>query len=501
MHIIDIVQDQYERQGLNKSQIARNLSISRTTVRRYLEGAEAGYHRAGEAKRPLYDFIYPIVQQWLEEDKQVHRKQRRTRQKIYSDLQRIHGYEGGYTTVKQVVKDIKGTSGEVFVPRHHKPGEYLEFDYGEADIRVNGTIQRVYLNCFQLTYSNDIFVHVSLRCTQEEMFEAHRLAFLHFDGIPHKIRYDNLAQAVKKVLKGGGRQESESFRKFRSQFGFEACFCAVARGNEKGDVEGCVKFSRSNYFAPVPEIKSLDELDGFNAGLADWCKSLRKTRITFNTDYLVGQLYLEEKEVLHLLPRKIPEVGKETTAKVNHYSLICVDQVFYSVPTQYAHQRVDVLITAREVIIFLKTEEIARHKRSWTRGKQVFNPLHYLDLFKQKPAALWNSKPISQLPEPFTRFFTKACARGYDTARDCVKILELLTDYKDTDVAEALELAMAYDTFYPEGVKNLLNQLCSSQPMFQKLNTLSAPGLEKITVKKRDLTQYNRLIPTQEVQS
>jgi transposase len=495
MDIIDLCRDHYERQGRNKTQIASILNISRNTVHKYLEGAEAGYHRTKAISRTKYDTIYPIVDQWLNEDKIAPRKQRRSRRKIFNDLKAQYNYSGSYETVKLVVRAIQGINKEVYIPREHKPGQCLEFDFGEAKVRVNGVEHRIYMHCFQLPYSNDIFMYTSLRCTQEEMFESHRRAFIHFEGIPDTIRYDNLAQAVKKVLKGRRREESENFKKFRSQFGFNSYFCAVARGQEKGDVEGCVRYARSNYLSPVPELQSLHELESLNSDIAQWCKSLRTTRITFNTQLTVGHFYNEEKEKLQLLPRKIPEVGKSTTAKANHYSLICVDQVYYSVPTQYAHHRVDVLMCAREIIIYYKENEIARHTRSWERGKQVFDPLHYLALFKEKPGALWTSKPIAQLPHAFTVFFTRAGARGYDTARDCVKILELLRTYKDTEIAEALELAMAYDTYYPEGVKNILNQLQTAQPMFNTLATLSSPSLEAIKVKKRDLSQYNRLIP------
>ena len=91
MDIIDRCRDQYERQGLNKSQIASVMNISRGTVRKYLNGAEEGYHRKNDIPRPLYNSIFPIIEKWLEEDKSAPRKQRRTRKKIHEELSAYSG--------------------------------------------------------------------------------------------------------------------------------------------------------------------------------------------------------------------------------------------------------------------------------------------------------------------------------------------------------------------------------------------------------------------------
>jgi len=496
MEIIDKVKYMYERQSMTMDQIADTLNYSRQTISKYLNGAPQGYSCSNkERSKPVTEQIRPIIKSWLEDNKTAPRKQRRTGCKIFADLQRDYNFKGSYSTVTNLIREISEIKKEVFVPREHRPGEYCEFDFGEVYVKLKGVPVKLQLHAFQLPYSNDIFGYLSKQSIQEEMFESHKRSFVYFEGIAPTIRYDNLSQAVKKVLKGKRREETDSFLKFRDQFGFDAEFCYRARGCEKGDVEGCVGYIRRNCLSPMPEINSMDELEQLNKTLADWCLSLRQTRKVPGFSKTVGELYLLEKEKLMLLPSIMPEVGNYTTGKANHHSLVPVDNVFYSVPTKYAHNQMDVLVTAREVIFFFKEKEVARHIRTWEKGSHRFEVLHYLDLFKTKPYTIINSKPIAQLPPIFRQFFEKARVKGQGDITECLSILKLLRDHSIKDIAYALELAISYDTYYAEGVKNLLGQLTKTQPQFEKLTISNKESSTNITIPQVDLKRYNSLIP------
>jgi hypothetical protein len=49
---------------------------------------------------------------------------------------------------------------------------------------------------------------------------------------------DHLKGAVKKILRGYQREETDRLIAFRSHWGLQTEFCNPARGNEKGGVEG-----------------------------------------------------------------------------------------------------------------------------------------------------------------------------------------------------------------------------------------------------------------------
>jgi transposase len=52
------------------------------------------------------------------------------------------------------------------------------------------------------------------------------------------LRYDNLASAVRKILRGYRREETARFLAFRSHWRFAAEFCTPGDGHEKGGIEG-----------------------------------------------------------------------------------------------------------------------------------------------------------------------------------------------------------------------------------------------------------------------
>ena len=492
MQTIDTIKTLY-RTGMSIREIHRKTGFSRNTITKYLNGASPGYRRTDKAISPKKLAIRPIIEQWLLEDESVPRKQRRTRTKIFKDLVDQHDFDGSYATVKEVVREIIGTKKEVFVPRHYNPGVYGEFDFGELYIDIGGTRTKVYLHAFQLPYSNDRFGYLSLRQTQEEMFESHKRAFDYYDGVPTIMRYDNLKQAVNRILKGSFREENSQFIRFREQFGYEAEFCEVGKGNQKGDVEGCVGYIRRNFFSPVIQLNRASELEKLNQRLADWCIGLRATMTVPGTSETVETMFKAEKEHLNLIPHRCNDVGKWGVVKSNHQSLVSVDHNFYSVPVRYAHQQLDILITAREVIIYAKEKEIARHKRCFEKEKAFYEPLHYIPIFKKKPYALLNGKPLQGLPPAFGRFFATAYHKGYGTLKQCVDVIGFLQDYSQSDVAAAIELAMAYESYHSDSVKNLLTQFKTDQPAIQKLSHFKRADCETVSIPSVNLYRYNAL--------
>jgi len=67
------------------------------------------------------------------------------------------------------------------------------------------------------------------RVTQQAFLEAHELRFRYFSGVFHVLRYDNLTSAVRKILRGYRREETERFMAFRSHWKFQADFAHRGR--------------------------------------------------------------------------------------------------------------------------------------------------------------------------------------------------------------------------------------------------------------------------------
>ena len=69
---------------------------------------------------------------------------------------------------------------------------------------------------------------------------------------------------------------THGFLQLKSHYLFAHHFCRIRRGNEKGVVEGLVKFTRLNFFVPVPQVRDFDELNAF---LRQRCEEDRQRRL------------------------------------------------------------------------------------------------------------------------------------------------------------------------------------------------------------------------------
>ena len=101
--------------------------------------------------------------------------------------------------VGEVVREWRTTTVEVFLPLSHRPGE-AQFDFGEAEVVLQGSPTKVAYCVMSLPYSDAFFVQVFPRnCT--ETFQAGReRAFEFFGGVPRRISYDNSRIAVAKFV-------------------------------------------------------------------------------------------------------------------------------------------------------------------------------------------------------------------------------------------------------------------------------------------------------------
>jgi transposase len=98
-----------------------------------------------------------VIDAILSEDKQRPRKQRHTAKRIFERLKAEHAYRGGYTIVKDYVRQFRISSQEMFVPLSHAPGE-AQADFGEGVVVITGVEQTAHFMVFDLPHSDDCFV-------------------------------------------------------------------------------------------------------------------------------------------------------------------------------------------------------------------------------------------------------------------------------------------------------------------------------------------------------
>jgi transposase len=455
----EIIRREHLIKGKSIRQIARELNHSRKTIRKALmDPGIPVYTRKEPVVKPVMGPYLSIIKQWLEEDRRRPVKQRHTAKRIHDRLKEEYGFPGGERTVRREVSILRQKVPDSHVPQTYQPGDGATFDFGEAQVIVDGQERTVHLACMRLDYSSKFFVFALPTERREGLFESHIDAFQYLDGVPERIRYDNMKQAVGKILKGKNRQEQSLWVAFRSHFLFEADYCAPGKGQEKGGVENLVGYVRRNFFVPMPEVADFAELNVYLSGCCE-----RDARGRKRWGKTVHELWLEEKEKLRPLPQKMPEACVPVAAKVNRRQMVRFASNWYSVPPQYVGKTVTVKAFVFQVMIALAEKVIAVHARSYERDEEILDPHHYLPVLLRKPGAFERATPIIAWPLPPAydayRRRLKERHEGSRGIKEYIRVLMLLKDHPMDEVTTAVEKALSCGISSYDGVINLLDQM------------------------------------------
>jgi len=439
--------------GVSKRQITRETGIHFKTLQKILtHSSPPGYRRKKPIQKPKIGPYLDRISQIIESDKQQRRNQRHTAKRIWEILQ-AEGFRGGYTIVKDAVRELKALSKEVFVPLIHRPGE-AQVDFGEAAVNMAGQLRKVVFFVMSLLHSDGFFVMAFDRECTETFWEGHVRAFDFFGFVPNTTRYDNARVQVAGIIGSRRRKLTQGFQQLVSHYLFEPTFCLVRRANEKGVVEGSVKYARLNFFVPVPQVKDFTEL---NAYLLECCGSDLKRRLRGKK--LTKKELLEEDKVASLpLPGTRFDAYRKRSTFANSQSLIRFDNNDYSVPVDYAHQPVIIKANFEKVRLCHMNNLIAEHQRCWDKEQQIFNPLHYLRLIQRKPGSLDHSRPLAdlKLPECFDTLRRILESRQDDGIREYIRVLRLLENHSICDVSRAIDKALELGVYCRDAIAQFL---------------------------------------------
>ena len=466
-------------EGLSQREAARRFGIHRNTARKMLIfSVPPGYQRSKPPSRPKLDGFTAIIDQVLQADRSAPAKQRHAAKRIHDRLRAEHGFIGGYTIVKDHVREQRARTREVFVPLAHPPG-HAQVDFGEAVVVIGGEQRKVHLFCLDLPHSDACFVRACPAERTEAFLDGHNAAFAFFGGVPRSILYDNTKLAVARILGDGQRQRTRAFAGLQSHYLFLDRFGRPGKGNDKGKVEGLVGYARRNFLVPIPVVPSFAEL---NARLEQGCLHRLSDRLRGHSERIGERL---ERDLAALQPRPpVPfEARERRPGRASSLSLVRYEGNDYPVPSAYGHRTVLVRGYVEEVVISCGAEIIARHERSYAREDFIFDPLHYLALLEQKTGALDQAAPLQgwDLPEAFATLRHLLEARmGKAGKREYVQVLRLLETFRLEDVHGAIREALRLGALGYDAVKHLV--LCRIERRPPKLDLTLYPYLPRARV-------------------
>jgi transposase len=442
-------------QGASIRAISKKVGISRTTVRRYLrgEGSPGVYQMQNPRPQPTRDVIRAEVRELLETEQanKTPRKQRLTAARIHRLLV-AKGRGVGDSSVRKLVRevrlDLRDVLEHAYLPLEYEPGVDAQVDFfeGVADDRRLGRV-KVMILLVRACFSGACFAYAAPNQTREALFEGLMRAFEHFGGVFRKVWFDNLTPAVRKVLRGRERVLQRAFVAFQAHYGFEAEFCGPGKGNEKGGVEGCVKYSRHEILSPIPDIDGRDDVQVL---CGDWM-GRELSRTIRGRKQTIGEMWRLESPELMPLPADRFKSALARTAHVSPRAWIQVGTNFYSVPVEWVGRTLPLEVEAERVAVIGPDGERAEHRRLYGRFEMSLELDHYLPLLQRKHRGLDRAVPVRRFLEsqdPCWKALLGELRRRdgeVEGSKAFVEVLLLCREWGVDVVAEAVRKALGHE--------------------------------------------------------
>jgi transposase len=288
------------RHGKSIREIAREMGVSRNTVRRYLRDGEAERYKPRPPRPTKLDPFkgYVIARlgaaapEWIPASVLLMELCER-------------GYPGGYTMLKRFVASLRPRQAVEPVVRFETgPGEQMQVDW--AVIRRGSNRLSVFVAT--LGWSRATYVEFVTDERVETLIEAHENAFLAFGGTPREVLYDNMRTVVlERHGYGRGRHRFHpGFLDFARHCGFRPRLCAPYRAQTKGKVERFIRYLRHSFYVPLASRLAQEGLivdrETANLTVGRWLREVANVRVHGTTGEIPADRLAIERAQLQPVP-------------------------------------------------------------------------------------------------------------------------------------------------------------------------------------------------------
>ena len=457
-----------KEQGLSNRGVARKLGIDKKTVNKYWNEYKDNLKKLNETtdsaeiiriqekitSAPKYnsenrirrkvtpEFLNALEKILEDEEKKVKvlgtHKQALTKQQIY-ELLKKQGFSLSYSTVVLEMKRIKNSGKECFIRQDYDFGDRLEYDFGEVKLVINGITKKYYIAVLSSPAGNFRWCYLYDNCKKDVFLDSHVRFFEMIGGVWKEVVYDNMRNVVSKFIGKNEKELNEDLVKMSLYYGFDVNVTNAFSGNEKGYVEGSVKYLRNKIFAENYKFNSEE------AAIEYMESQLMKLNENSKIE--------EEKKKLKTTkpPLELAEIRKSF---VNKYSFVQIENNFYSVPEYLVGLSVTSKIYYNKILIYSNNELVCEHKKLDENKKISANIRHYLKTLTFKPGALKNSyvlKSNPKLKSIFDKYYTN----------NPKKFIDIISKNKEKSDVELEEILITHsnnlveNTRYNNNINNL----------------------------------------------
>ena len=288
------------RHGKSIREIAREIGVSRNTVRRYLRDDEAERYKPRRVRLTKLDPFKGYVIERL----RAAAPERIPASVLLMEL-RERGYAGGYTMLKVFVASLKPPeAAEPVIRFETAPGEQMQVDW--AVIRRGENRLSVFVAT--LGWSRATYVEFVTDERVETLIEAHESAFLAFGGTPREVLYDNMRTVVlERHGYGRGRHRFHpGFLDFARHCDFRPRLCAPYRAQTKGKVERFIRYLRHSFYVPLASRLAQEGLsvdrETANLAVRRWLREVANARVHGTTGEIPAERLATERTQLQPVP-------------------------------------------------------------------------------------------------------------------------------------------------------------------------------------------------------
>ncbi|MFZ4802359.1 MAG: IS21 family transposase [Chlorobium sp.] len=473
----------HDEKRLNCPQIAQKLGIDERTVQKWLNQNRYTPRQSSRKNSKLDPFKAYIVQ--LLETHPYSATQ------IFQRL-REENFDGGFTIVKEYVRKIRPRRVEPFLKLSFAPGECAQVDWGSyGSVNVGGTRRKLSFFVMVLCYSRMMYVEFTLLQTMEHFLGCHQNAFNRL-GVPSKIMIDNLKTGVLKRIMGQEPVLNPKYLDFANHYGFRIAPCAVRKGNEKGRVENGVGYVKKNFLAgfEIPDFGIV------NPSAICWLDTVCNVRIHGETGKKPVDMFAEEKNSLSQFPTLPYDIATISPVRACKQFRIALDANHYSVPAEYAGQKLSLKTYPDRLCIYHQEKLIARHVRSYERRKDIEDPDHPKELITQRKKGKDQKifMRFLQLSPKALEYYQIMEQRRVNPSHHIIKIVALSETYGTEPVARAIEDAFVLQAFSSDYIANILEQRKRTLPEPAALILTRRQDLLEIEIEQPDMAIYNKAL-------
>lgn len=390
-------------QGMGLRQIARQLEVSRSTVRGIIEqkGLMPESRRSDKIKmdEQLLRRLYSECDGWV--------------QRIHEKLTEEHGVQIGYSTLTRLVRELRigiklnqrcgRVEDEPGVEMQHDTSPY-RLKIADKEVRVVGSI--LYFRYSKIKYLKFYrsFERFKMKCFLHEA-----LQFWGYAVLVCIIDNTNLAR-----LRGSGKNAVivPEMEKFARQYGFKFICHEIGHSNRKAGNERSFFTVETNFF-PGRTFETLEDL---NSQAHDWATHRMANRPVSKTGLIPARAFEYEKPFLQKLPCYVPAPYLVHTRKTDQYGYAPFEGNFYWVPGT-GRGEVSILQYSSNLKLYQRRKLLAeyelpsdgvKNERLWPKGtaKPQHQPKYRHRPTAQEEQKLNNTDPVVA---KYLSFAVKTC--------------------------------------------------------------------------------------------